>query len=59
MNMIFAAWTEGMTILAVGGTIFVLILLAVAFSYFRLWIQCWLTQARIGIFDLIGMISGF
>jgi len=55
MNMIFAAWTEGMTILAVGGTIFVLILLAVAFSYFRLWVQCWLTQARIGILDLIGM----
>ena len=55
MNMIFAAWTEGMTILVVGITIFVLIVLAIAFSYFRLWIQCWLTQARIGIFDLIGM----
>ena len=55
MNMIFAAWTEGLTILAVGIVVFLLIVLAIAFSYFRLWIQCWLTQARIGILDLIGM----
>ena len=55
MNMIFAAWGDGATIVVVGLVIFLLIVLAIGFSYFRLWIQCWLTQARIGILDLIGM----
>ena len=54
MNMIFAI-SEGWTIFIVVLTIGLLIVLAIAFSFFRLWIQCWLTQARIGIFDLIGM----
>ena len=55
MNMIFAAWGDAATIVVVGLVIFLLIVLAIGFSYFRLWIQCWLTQARIGILDLIGM----
>lgn len=54
MNMIFAI-SEGWTIFIVVLTIGLLIVLAIAFSFFRLWIQCWLTQARIGIFDLLGM----
>jgi uncharacterized protein YqfA (UPF0365 family) len=54
MNMIFAL-SEAWTIFIVVITIGLLIFLAIAFSFFRLWIQCWLTQARIGIFDLIGM----
>jgi uncharacterized protein YqfA (UPF0365 family) len=54
MNMIFAL-SEFWTIVIVVFTIGLLISLAIGFSYFRLWIQCWLTQARIGIFDLIGM----
>ncbi|MFP6575490.1 MAG: flotillin-like protein FloA [Pirellulaceae bacterium] len=54
MNMI-AALSEFWMIVIVVLTIGVLIGLAIGFSYFRLWIQCWLTQARIGIFDLIGM----
>ena len=54
MNMILAL-SEFWTIVIVVLTIGLLIGLAIGFSYFRLWIQCWLTQARIGIFDLIGM----
>jgi uncharacterized protein YqfA (UPF0365 family) len=54
MNMIFAL-SEAWTIFIVVITIGLLIFLAIAFSFFRLWIQCWLTQARIGIFDLLGM----
>ena len=54
MNMILAL-SEFWTIVIVVVTIGLLIGLAIGFSYFRLWIQCWLTQARIGIFDLIGM----
>ncbi|HIA18463.1 MAG TPA: UPF0365 family protein, partial [Planctomycetaceae bacterium] len=49
------ALSEFWTIVIVVVTIGLLIGLAIGFSYFRLWIQCWLTQARIGIFDLIGM----
>ncbi|MFP6604002.1 MAG: flotillin-like protein FloA [Pirellulaceae bacterium] len=49
------ALSEFWTIVIVVLTIGLLIGLAIGFSYFRLWIQCWLTQARIGIFDLIGM----
>ncbi|MFP6669959.1 MAG: flotillin-like protein FloA [Pirellulaceae bacterium] len=49
------ALSEFWTIVIVVFTIGLLIGLAIGFSYFRLWIQCWLTQARIGIFDLIGM----
>ena len=54
MIMILAL-SEFWTIVIVVLTIGLLIGLAIGFSYFRLWIQCWLTQARIGIFDLIGM----
>ena len=38
-------------VLCVAGLVVFLIFAA----YARLWIQCWLTQARIGIFDLLGM----
>ena len=40
--------------LAIAG-IFVLVVVLVAASYARLWIQCWLTRAKIGIADLLGM----
>src|SRR5262245_56693880 len=35
--------------------IFVLIFLVIFFSFLRLWIQCFLTGAKISIWDLIGM----
>ena len=35
--------------------VFVLVVVLVAASYARLWIQCWLTRAKIGIADLLGM----
>lgn len=35
--------------------IFILVLFLIGASYARLWIQCWLTSARIGIWDLVGM----
>ena len=54
MNMIFAL-SEIQTIIIVGVTIGVLIVRVVVLSFARLWVQCWLTQARIGIFDLVGM----
>ncbi len=40
--------------LAIAG-VFVLVVVLVAASYARLWIQCWLTRAKIGIADLLGM----
>lgn len=40
--------------LAIAG-IFVLVFILVAANYARLWIQCWLTRAKIGIADLLGM----
>src|SRR5207302_997773 len=35
--------------------IFVVILMVVFFSFVRLWVQCFLTGAQIGILDLVGM----
>ena len=40
--------------LAISG-VCVLVAVLVAASYARLWIQCWLTRAKIGIADLLGM----
>ena len=40
--------------LAIAG-VFVLVVVLVAANYARLWIQCWLTRAKIGIADLLGM----
>ena len=40
--------------LAIAG-VCVLVVVLVAASYARLWIQCWLTRAKIGIADLLGM----
>jgi len=40
--------------LAIAG-VFLLVVVLVAASYARLWIQCWLTRAKIGIADLLGM----
>jgi uncharacterized protein YqfA (UPF0365 family) len=40
--------------LAIAG-VFVLVVVLVAANYARLWIQCWLTRAKIGISDLLGM----
>ena len=56
MNVIFALnASEIKMITIVAGAIILLIIMVIVLSYARLWIQCWLTQARIGIFDLIGM----
>ena len=56
MSPISALSTREMTMIGVVvGAIFLLIIMVIVLSYARLWIQCWLTQARIGIFDLIGM----
>jgi uncharacterized protein YqfA (UPF0365 family) len=35
--------------------VFILVVVLVAANYARLWIQCWLTRAKIGIADLLGM----
>src|SRR3954468_24753220 len=37
------------------GVLVGVILLAVFLKYFRFWLQCKLTNARIGLFDLVGM----
>ena len=55
MNTIGAISKETEMIIIVAVVIALLIVAVVLLSYARLWIQCWLTQARIGIFDLIGM----
>ena len=55
MNTIGAISKETQMIIIVAVVIALLIVAVVVLSYARLWIQCWLTQARIGIFDLIGM----
>jgi uncharacterized protein YqfA (UPF0365 family) len=56
MNVIFALnASEIKMITIVAGAIILLIIMVIVLSYARLWIQCWLTHARIGIFDLIGM----
>src|SRR5215475_9352859 len=43
--------------LVLGGILllFVLFFLVIFFSFLRLWIQCLLTGAKIGIWDLVGM----
>jgi uncharacterized protein YqfA (UPF0365 family) len=51
-------WWEGKEIWLVGGAILLIlciIFLVIFFSFLRLWIQCFLTGARITIWDLIGM----
>src|SRR5438046_2843576 len=63
--MNFALWAqragnwlgENGLLLLVGGVIFFFLLffLVIFFSFLRLWIQCLLTGARIGIWDLVGM----
>src|SRR5262245_33185850 len=44
-------------LLLIGGVVFffVLFFLVIFFSFLRLWIQCLLTGAKIGIWDLVGM----
>lgn len=42
----------GLVLMVCVGALVVFLIFA---AYARLWIQCWLTQARIGIFDLLGM----
>ena len=49
---------DGKYVLLVGGAvaaILLIILLVIFFSFLRLWIQCKLTSAQIGIIDLVGM----
>src|SRR5579864_6392119 len=57
--ILFAAnWWEGKEIWLVGGAILLLVgifFLVIFFSFLRLWIQCFLTGAKISIWDLIGM----
>ena len=42
-------------VLTVAALFAALVMLAIFTKYFRLWIQCKTTRARIGIFDLLGM----
>jgi len=54
----FEKWmSENMALVIVGviGLILGLVFLLVFFSFVNLWIQCWLTGARIGIFDMLRM----
>ncbi len=52
-------WFKGMNAIWVVAAIIGIILLAIIFivflSFIRLWIQCFLTGAKIGIWDLVGM----
>src|SRR5438105_3773402 len=51
-------WWEGKEIWLIGGAILLLVgifFLVIFFSFLRLWIQCFLTGAKISIWDLIGM----
>src|SRR6516165_2485430 len=53
-----ASWWEGKEVLIVLGAVLLLFgifFLVIFFSFLRLWIQCFLTGARISIWDLIGM----
>jgi uncharacterized protein YqfA (UPF0365 family) len=52
------SWYEGKELLLVLGAVlllFFIFFLVIFFSFLRLWIQCFLTGARISIWDLIGM----
>jgi uncharacterized protein YqfA (UPF0365 family) len=52
------SWWEGKEVLIVLGAVLLLFgifFLVIFFSFLRLWIQCFLTGARISIWDLIGM----
>jgi uncharacterized protein YqfA (UPF0365 family) len=48
-------WIWIYVILGVVG-LFVLIFLLIFFRFFNLWIQAWLTGAKIGIFEMVGMM---
>lgn len=51
-------WWEGKEVLLVGGALLLLMVIfffIVFLSFLRLWIQCFLTGAKISIWDLIGM----
>jgi uncharacterized protein YqfA (UPF0365 family) len=51
-------WWEGKEVWLIGGAILLLVgifFLVIFFSFLRLWIQCFLTGAKISIWDLIGM----
>src|ERR1700730_16183121 len=56
---LFAAnWWEERPFWFVGGAILIfifIIFLLIFFSFLRLWVQCFLTGAKISIWDLIGM----
>src|SRR6516165_3923720 len=56
--LLAAYWWEGKEIWLILGAILLLVgifFLVIFFSFLRLWIQCFLTGARISIWDLIGM----
>jgi uncharacterized protein YqfA (UPF0365 family) len=60
MTPLFAqttGWLEDRWVLLVGGVLLLIgiFFLIVFFSFLRLWIQCFLTGARISIWDLLGM----
>jgi uncharacterized protein YqfA (UPF0365 family) len=58
LHIVAANVWEGKEILWIGGAILLLMaifLVVVFLSFFRLWIQCWMTSAKIGFLDLIGM----
>jgi len=63
MNFLFAQgglpdlWNEHPVLIVLGAVLFVvgLIFLLIFFSFFRLWIQCFLAGARIGIVDMVRM----
>src|SRR6516165_1000325 len=56
--LLAAYWWEGKEIWLILGAILLLVgifFLVIFFSFLRLWIQCFLTGAKISIWDLIGM----
>ncbi|MEO2020811.1 MAG: flotillin-like protein FloA [Pirellulaceae bacterium] len=55
LSQILVAASQALVIGLVILGVFILVGVLVAASYARLWIQCWLTQAKIGIADLLGM----
>src|SRR5881275_2979832 len=54
----FGEWLDKNKWMLIGGGVILLVgifFLIIFFSFLRLWIQCFLTGARIGIWDLVGM----
>lgn len=48
-------WSIALIGLGIFAVIVLVILALILFSFIRLWVQCWLTGAQIGMVDLVGM----